>query len=89
MIIITLLIIVLGIIPLYMLNRIFKKKDTDLELLKVMKTVMEIDKHKDKLSEQQYKVLIGLAKSGNTLGATKGIHKILRRNKNGTRKADY
>lgn len=86
--IIALLIIVLGIIPLYILNRIYKENDTDLELLKVKKTALEIYKYKDKLSEQQYKVLIGLAKSGDTQGAIKGLHKILRRNKNGTRKAD-
>lgn len=79
--IIALLIIILGIIPLHILNRIYKEKDTDLELLKVMKTVMEIDRHKDKLSEQQYKVLIGLVKSGETQGAIKGLYKILRRNK--------
>jgi hypothetical protein len=40
------------------------------------------------LTEQQYKVLFGLIAHNDHMGALKGMHKILRRNKNEQRKAD-
>lgn len=40
------------------------------------------------LTEQQYKVLFGLIFHNDHMGALKGMHKILRRNKNEQRKAD-
>lgn len=51
-----------------------------------MNAIEQIERHKARLTEQQYKVLVGLAKSGDNTGALKGLYKILRRAKNG--KAD-
>ena len=48
-----------------------------------MNTLTEIEKHKARLTEQQYKVLVGLANKGDHTGALKGLYKILRRNGNG------
>lgn len=45
-----------------------------------MNAFNEIEKHKARLTEQQFKVLMGLAKSGDSTGALKGLYKILRRN---------
>lgn len=48
-----------------------------------MNAIIGIEKHRARLTEQQYKVLVGLAKSGDQTGALKGLYKILRRNGNG------
>ena len=61
-------------------NREISRK---IEEIEKMTTLIEINKHKARLTEQQYKVLVGLANKGDHIGALKGLHKILRRNGNG------
>ena len=46
-----------------------------------MNAIEQIERHKARLTEQQYKVLVGLAKSGDNTGALKGLYKILRSRK--------
>lgn len=41
--------------------------------------IKEIQKYKAVLTKQQYKTLIGQAKSGNREGAIKGLHKLLKK----------
>lgn len=43
--------------------------------------IEKIEKHKSRLTEQQYKTLTGLCRAGDAAGALKGLYKILRRQK--------